>query len=216
MKNKVSQLGRQIVQGAKQCGYTMIHPVNGFDQVKWERKGSIPFSFVILACFVLVNVFDQVLTGFAFNGYNPDQISVPSIFLICISGFLICYAANWAVSSLMFTEGEPHNIFIVLCYCLVPYIVCELLYITASNFTSQDLAAFLIAIRVIGIAWSGVILVVGMFYIHQMSFGKLMVNLLLSVVGVLAILLIILLIWNLVEQIYTFIVTIVNEMIFRL
>ena len=93
----------KFLEGAKQCRYTMFHPVNGFDAVKWEKKGSPAFCVLILLAFFLTNVFDQVLTGFIFNSYNPDKISVFSVFLITMGGFAIVYTANWAVSSLMFT-----------------------------------------------------------------------------------------------------------------
>lgn len=205
-----------FVEGAKQCRYTMFHPVNGFDQVKWEKKGSPAFCLLILAAFFLTNVFDQVLTGFIFNTYNPDKISVLSIFLITMGGFSIVYAANWAVSSLMFTEGEARNIFIVLCYTLVPYTVFQLIYIFATNFSNLELNAFLTAIRLIGFGWSAVILLFGMFYVHQVGFGKTILNLVLTVVGVLIILFLILLAFSLVQQIYTFIYTIYNEIVFRL
>ena len=37
-----------VLEGAKQCKYTMFHPVNGFDKVKWNNEGSVPFCFIIL------------------------------------------------------------------------------------------------------------------------------------------------------------------------
>ncbi len=205
-----------IISGAKQCRYTVFHPVNGFDRVKWEKEGSPAFCVVILLAFFLTNVFDQVLTGFIFNEYNPDTISVPSVFLMTVGGFAVCYAANWAVSSLMFTEGDAREIFICMCYSLVPYIFCELLYILATNITNSEMQAFLTAIRLIGFGWSGVILFVGMFYVHQLGFGKTVVNLLLTAVGILILLFLILLCYSLVLQIYTFGCTIYNEIVFRL
>lgn len=206
----------KLITGAKQCLYTIFHPFNGFDQVKWEKKGSVHFSFVILLAFFLTNIFDQVLTGFIFNTYNPDKISVPSIFLITMGGFAICFVANWAISSLMFTEGELHNIFIVLAYTLVPYILAELVYIFCTNVANLELQAFLTAVRIIGFVWSGVVLLVGMRYVHQLSFGNVLVNLALTAVGILAILFLILLAYSLVNQIYTFLFTIWNELVFRI
>lgn len=205
-----------IISGAKQCKYTIFHPINGFDQVKWEKKGSPAFCVLILLAFFLTNVFDQVLTGFIFNTYNPDKISVPSVFLLSIGGFAVCYTANWAVSSLMFTEGDERNIFICMAYSLVPYILCQLVYIFATNVTNNEMQAFLTAIRLIGFAWSGVVLFVGMFYVHQLGFGKTLVNLLLTVVAILILMFLILLSYSLVQQIYTFFYTIYNEIVFRL
>ena len=206
----------KFLEGAKQCRYTMFHPGNGCDATKWEKEGRPAFCVRILLAFFLTNVFDQVLTGFIFNSYNPDKISVFSVFLITMGGFAIVYTANWAVSSLMFTEGEARNIFIVLCYALVPYTVFELVYILATNFSNNELIAFLMAIRLIGLGWSGVILLFGMFYVHQVGFGKTIVNLFLTVIGILIILFLLLLTFSLVQQIYTFLFTIYNEIVFRL
>ena len=116
----------------------------------------------------------------------------------------------------MFTEGDERNIFICLCYTLVPYTVSDLIYIFATNFANNEVLAFLTAIRIIGLAWSGVILLVGMFYVHQLSFGKTILNLALSVVGILVILFLILLAYSLVQQIYAFVFTIYNEIVFRI
>ena len=212
-----SKLMRQDVgAGFRHIFYTMIHPVNGFDQIKWEKKGSMIACIGILLVFFLTNVFEQVLTGFIFNTNNPDRISVPSILLITMGGFAIVYIANWAAGSLMFSEGENRDIFITLCYTLVPYIIARLLIILLSNFANAELSAFLNAILVIGYLWSGMILLVGMYYIHQFTFGSLLLNLLLTVIGVAIILFLLLLGYSLVQQIITFVVTIYNEIVFRL
>lgn len=206
----------EFKKDAEHCKYTMFHPVNGFDRMKWRNDGSVLFGMFILLCFFLVNVFDAVLTGFIFNGQNLEKISVPSIFLISIGGFFICYVANWAVSSLMFTEGKNRHIFLMLCYTLVPYTVCEMLFILGTNLVSKDMAAFLSAIRVVGFLWSGMILLLGEYYVHQLTFNKVLLNLALTVIGVIIILFLLLLGFSLVQQIYTFLFTIYNEIVFRL
>lgn len=205
-----------VPAGLKHIFYTMIHPVNGFDQIKWEKKGSVIACLFILLVFFFTNVFDQVLTGFIFNTVNPDRISVPSILLITMGGFAIAFVANWAAGSLMFSEGETRDIFITLCYTLVPYILAKLVVILLSNFANAEVQAFLTAILVIGLMWSGFILIVGMYYIHQFTFGSLLLNLLLTVIGIAIILFLLLLGYSLIQQIITFVVTIYNEIVFRL
>ena len=205
-----------VPAGLRHIFYTMIHPVNGFDQIKWEKKGSVIACVIILLVFFLTNVFDQVLTGFIFNTVNPDRISVPSILLITMGGFAIAFIANWAAGSLMFSEGETRDIFITLCYTLVPYIIARLLVILLTNFANAEMQAFLTAILVIGFLWSGFILIVGMYYIHQFTFGSLLLNLLLTVIGIAIILFLLLLGYSLIQQIITFVVTIYNEIVFRL
>ena len=205
----------KLKEGFKQCKYTMFHPVNGFDGVKWNNEGSLPVCFILLAAFFLVNVFDEMLTGFIFNNANPNKISVPSIFLGTMGGFAICYVANWAVSSLMFTEEKSRHIFIMLTYTLVPYTVFELIYIIASNFANIEMQAFLMAIRFIGLLWSFFILILGEYYIHQLTFGQVVLNLFLTAAGIVVILFLLFLGYTLIQQMYMFVVTICNEIAFR-
>ena len=214
--DKAKAFWKDAGSGIRHVFYTMFHPVNGFDQIKWEKKGSVAACCLILLVFFLSNVFDQVLTGFIFNTFNPDRISVPSIFLITIGGFTIVYVSNWAAGSLMFSEGENRDIFITLCYALVPYTIFDLIYILLTNFANLEVAAFLTALLVIGFLWSGFILVVGMYYVHQFTFGELLLNLLLTAIGIAIILFLLLLGYSLIQQIITFVVTIYNEIVFRL
>lgn len=205
-----------LKDGAKQCKYTMFHPVNGFDQVKWNNAGSMRFCVLILAAFFLVKVFDQVLIGFIFDKTNPDNVSLVSVFLITMGGFAICYVANWAVSSLMFTEGKARHVFIMLCYTLVPYTVCELLFIIATNVANQEMLVYMTAIRIVGLIWSGFVLFIGEYYVHQLSAAKVLANLALTAAGVLVLIFLLILGYSLIQQIYAFLYTIYSEIAFRL
>ncbi len=98
----------------------------------------------------------------------------------------------------------------------MPYTIFALLHIFLTNFANAEVGAFLVALRVIGYLWSGMILIVGMYYVHQFSFGGLLLNLLLTVIGVAIILFLLLLGYSLLQQIITFVVTIYNEIVFRL
>ena len=129
---------------------------------------------------------------------------------------MIVYVANWAVSSLMFTEGKSRHLFIMFCYTLVPYTIFELIYIIASNFVSNDMQAFLTMIRFLGFFWSGIVLFFGEYMVQQMSVGKVIINLILTGIGVAIILFLILLGYALVQQIITFAYTIYSEIVFRI
>jgi hypothetical protein len=76
----------RLSKGLRQSYYTLFHPVNGFDAVKWENAGSVKACLFIVLFFFLVNVFDAELIGFIYNTQNPDRISIPSIFAVSIGG----------------------------------------------------------------------------------------------------------------------------------
>lgn len=205
-----------LQKGIKQCYYTMFHPVNGFDAIKWQKEGSIRVSLIIMLLFFIINVFDAVVVGFIYNTNNPDKISIISIFAVSIGGILLWFVSNWAVSSLMSTEGKTKHIFILICYSLLPYIIWELFYIVASNFVANDMAPFLSMLRVIGISWSAILWIFGSYQVHQISVGTIVVNTLLTILGVFIILFIMLLAYSLIQQMYIFAYTIFSEIVFQL
>lgn len=207
---------QRLSKGFKQSYYTIFHPVNGFDAIKWENAGSIKASLLILFLFFLVNVFDAELVGFIYNTRNPDKISILSIFAVSVGGVFLWYISNLAVSSLMFTEGKKKHIFILTCYTLLPYTIWEFIYIIASNIVSSDMAPFLSMLRLIGLGWSLLILIFGTYQIHQVTVGKVFIVLFLTALGVFIMLFLMLLAYSLVQQMYIFGYTIFNEMVFRM
>lgn len=206
----------RLSKGLRQSYYTMFHPVNGFDAVKWENAGSVKSCLVIMLMFFLVNVFDAELTGFIYNTRNPDMISIFSIFAVSIGGILLWFISNWAVSSLMFTEGKLKHIFILTCYTLLPYTIWEFIYIIASNFVAAEMAPFLSMLRFIGLFWSFLLLIFGSYQVHQITVGKVFVNIILTAIGVLIMLFLMLLAYSLIQQMYIFAYTIFSEVVFRL
>lgn len=207
---------KRLSKGLKQSYYTMFHPVNGFDAVKWENASSVKAGLLIMFLFFLVNVFDAELVGFIYNTNNPDRISILSIFAVSIGGVLLWFIANCAVSSLMFTEGKTKHIFILTCYMLLPYTIWEFFYIIASNFVAADMAPFLIMLRFIGLAWSFLILVFGTYQIHQVTVGRIFIIIALTAIGVFIMLFLMLLAYSLVQQMYIFGYTLFSEIVFRL
>lgn len=98
----------------------------------------------------------------------------------------------------------------------MPYTVCDMIYILASNFTNLEMKAFLTALRVVGLLWSGLILLIGEYYVHQLTAVKVFLNLALTAAGIVILLFLLLLGYSLVQQIYAFLYTIYNEIAFRL
>lgn len=203
-------------KGMKHVYYTMFHPVNGFDSIKWENAGSVSSGIFIMFLFFLVNVFQAIATGFIYNPRNPDYVSVLSIFLVSIGGIMLWFISNLAISSLMSTEGKTKHIFILTCYSILPYTIWTFIYIVASNFVASDMAPFLTMLRFVGFAWSALLLIFGSYQVHQITIGKVFANIFLTIFGVLIMLFLMLLAYSLLQQMYIFAYTIYSEIVFRL
>jgi tetratricopeptide (TPR) repeat protein len=197
------------------CFYSIRKPVYAFDSIKWAGKGSVNAGFVIIGMFFLVSVLTAQLTGFVFNHQNPDKFSMLSVLAVTVGGFGVVFAAHYAVSSVLPSEATVRQAFITMAYSLLPYILCQAVYIIASNFISLEMGVFLNLIRIIGIGWSGLILILGMYQTHRLSFGLIVANLALTALGTVIIVFFMVLLYSLFQQLYMFFYTIFSEIMFR-
>lgn len=204
-----------IMKEIKYCWFCIRHPAAGFDGVKWSGRGSVKLAIAIVAALFLVTVLRAQLTGFAFNTTNPDKFSVLSIFAITAGGFLLVFISGCAVSSLLPSEAFPSQILINMAYSLVPYILGSVVYVIASNLVSLQMEAFMRFIDLICIGWVCVVLLMGMFQIHQTSFGLVLANVALTAFGVVVMVFFMLLLYSLYQQLYSFFFTIFSEIMFR-
>lgn len=196
--------------------HMMIHPIDATDGIKWQKKGSYVVSAILVVMAFLTAVLERQATGFIFNPHRLDRINIVNIMLVTFVVVILWIISNRALCTLMDGEGRTSEIIIGSCYALMPYIAMSLLAIVLSHFLTHDMGVFLTYIQVFGYIWSGLVLFQVMRVIHQFSVKQTIWNLVLTVVGMLIIAFIVLLIYSLFQQVYVFLFTIFNEIMFRL
>ena len=204
------------MQKVKHCFYTLLHPFNGFDAVKWEKKGSIPLALVGLFLYYVSEIYKYQGTGFIFKTNNQDNLN---IFLIAVSSFVpfVLFAiANWAVCTLFDGEGKFSEILIVVGYALIPMTLISFFTTFISNYVLTSEEAFVSMVSVVGVLWSVAVGLVGLTTVHQYSFKQTIFAILASILGVLIIMFIAVLLGTLVNQVYSFFYGLYTEIIFRM
>lgn len=196
--------------------HSLVHPFKGFDGVKFENKGSIKLSILLVLVFFIQNVISTAGKGFLYSFGDPDRISVPMIFLVSTLVVILWVASNWAVGSLMDTEGKLRETVIVSTYALVPYIIVNLFITLISNFVTNEMAPFMEILTIVFTLWSMMVLLVGMFTINQVSFSGTLFMIFLTLIGMAIIVFLGVLAYSLFQQMYIFLYTIFSEIMFRL
>jgi MFS family permease len=205
-----------VIKEVKFLTHTMLHPFDGFDSVKFDGKGTVGMSLLLAFMFFIQNVIAAAGSGFLFSSGDPDRISVPNIFAISIGTIALWLISNWAVDSLMDAEGRTREIAIVSTYSLLPYIIASIITTFLSNFVTLEILPFLRIIMIVGVAWSALMMFVGMYQIHQLSFGRTVLMMALTVLGMAAIIFLMVLVYSLYQQVYIFLYTIFSELMFRM
>lgn len=191
--------------------FTMLHPMDGYDGLKKKRQWSMALSLGILAALFLTLTASWFLTGFSFNQNRASDYNLFITLLQAFGVIAVCTIANWAVCTLIEGKGRLVDIFCMIAYSLVPYILAELLCVVLSNTMTLEEDAFLTAVRLAGVLWSAVLIFVGSMSIHQFSFAKNVLSFILTAVGVAIILFLAILFVGLMQQVVSFIQAIWSE-----
>lgn len=196
--------------------HILRHPVDGFEDMRWKKSGSLKIAFFIVFMLFLANIANERLYGF--NHYIPyDRIFnvVPYI----VKSFVIFGAwtvGNWSVCSLLDGEGTMKNICIFSAYALIPYTAQMFINTILSHFLIRDEYVFMAIIRTIGIVWSAVLLFSAIRSVHQYSAAKTIAAIALTI-GAMAIMLALLVLFlSLIQHVLIFFSTLFTEISYRI
>lgn len=190
-------------------------PVDTFRSVKEKNTGSVAVATVLMLLCYLSAAFKNELSGFQFIGDSSGTYNSALTLLKTIGAVLLFTVSNWAVATLMQGRGTLKEIYIVTCYSLLPLIISNLVYTVLSNCLSLNEGAFLSIINVILIIYAAFIFVLGLITVHDVSFGRFFGITLLSVFGILVVIFIGVIVFMLAQQLFAFVMTVVNELIYR-
>ncbi len=197
--------------------YCMLHPFRGFEDLKFLGKGRRWTGFAVVALFFAASILSRQATGFIFNMNRLEKLNIPLLFAVTCGAFAVWYISSLAVSSLMKDcEGKSHELFLVPAYALVPAVLGMVVATLVSNFITIDMAVFLTLFQIVTYGWSVLLLLIGLYLMNQLTFGRTLLNVLLTLVAAAAILCLLVLLFSLLQQLYTFGLTLLNEIMFRM
>ncbi len=194
----------------------VFHPINGFWEIKREKRGSMRAALVFLAGAVLAFIFKATGTAYLFNNVAIEQISLVQQACNVLIPVVLWVVASWCFTTLMSGEGSMKDIFIALCYGLIPLIVLLIPSTLLSHIFSLDEQPFLTFFQSVAYLWMGLLVVFGSMVIQDYTFSKNLLTVILSVLGMAAIMFLVLLLFSLTGKLWGFIETIFQEIAYRL
>ncbi|MBO5571498.1 MAG: YIP1 family protein [Ruminococcus sp.] len=196
--------------------YAVTHPVEGFDDMRWKKSGSLKIAFLIVGLLFFGEIADDRLFGAQFFISYERIFNVVPYIVRSIILFAVWVVGNWAVCTLLDGEGTMKNICIYSAYALIPYVAQLYINVILSHVLIRDESVFLDIIRIAGIGWTAVLLFSAIKSVHQYSFLKTAAAILLTIAAMLIMLFLLVLMLALLQQIWIFISTVVTEIIYRI
>jgi hypothetical protein len=195
--------------------YTMLHPYNGFWEMRFEHKGRIKVSLIILLLLVLFTIVKRQYSGFVVNFNDLTRLNSLNELKFIVLPFLLWCVANWSLTTLMDGEGKFKDIVMATGYALMPLVIVYLPQTLYSNVITIDEGAFYQLLDVLAYLWFAWLLFVGTMTVHQYSPSKTVVTMLLTLVVIGIMLFLGLLFFSMLKQMTSFVISLYRELAFR-
>lgn len=195
--------------------YTMKHPFESFEDMRWKKSGSLKTAFIIIVLFFFGEIAHDRLYGFQFIAEYDRTFNIIPYIIKSIVLFTAWTVGNWSVCTLLDGEGTMKNICIYSAYSIVPYVVQMYINVILSHVMVRDEYVFMEIIETVGTVWSIIMVFSAVKAVHQYSVKKTFTAVLLTVVAIFIMLVLMILFMVLIQQIWLFVSTVFTEIIYR-
>jgi len=195
--------------------HVIVHPFDGFWDMKYEGKGKVRVALIILALVVLSSILQSQFAGFLVNFNDPRYLNSLNDLQVTLLPFVLFCIANWSITTLMEGEGKFKDIVMATGYSLLPLVLVNIPMTFISRFMAQEETAFYYLLNGIAVIWFIYLLFVGIMTVHQYTAAKTVLTLALTVIAMVIVVFLGTLGFSMFMQIYWFVIDIYRELIFR-
>ena len=195
--------------------YLIFHPFAGFYRMKFDNEGKMRVAFInFFLLWISISFMNQYTS---ITAATPHPMSFNSLADgASIFGILVLWSvSNWSVTSLMDGEGKFKEIFMANCYAMTPLILILAPAAAMSNLFTNTESAFFFMLVTGAIIWFIFLAYVGMVVVHDYTAGKALATVFLTFVALLIIVFLGTLIIAIIQQMYSFGLSIYTELAFR-
>jgi len=219
-ENFLKRLGKGTAQMFKRLPfafYILAHPIDGFYELKSDkRRHNVPGAVFLFFVLALTSILKRQLTGYLFTEpYAQLNLNIPYEITISVLPYIMLIISNWCFTSLMDGDGKFKEIFTATAYATLPLSMCNLIAIPVSNFVSLSENGIYYFIVSFGMVWCYGMVFLGMLVTHQYTVKKAIATAILSIIGMAVIAFIIVLLFFLMQQVWSFIYQLYTEINFR-
>lgn len=195
--------------------YTLSHPMDGYYWIRHEDRGSLPIAILLVILFSISFTSNRLLASFVVNDLDPRSIDLLYELLGVLAFYVLLCVSNWSITCLMEGEGRMKDIMIAVGYGTVPATCGMVIATVISKFVADEEQAFYTIILAVSIAWTIIMIIMGIMQMHNFTLGKTLGTLLLTFIALFIIVFLLLLLSNLIGKVYNFCRSVYTEIIFR-
>ena len=196
--------------------FAVLHPFDGFAELRYNKKENPVYAVIIAFIWFLVTCLNYNYNGYIFNKENPEQFNLWIILASTIGIVLLFVLSEWLLGTFFEGKGTFTQILCGACYSLVPIIIGCIAELVLSNVLSADETFFITAVKMICVLWTLFLIFIAMKQVNQYSYLKNTATVFCAILGVLVIVFLVVLFFNLWVQVTNFFQVIIQEISCRI
>ncbi len=206
----------RYVQSLRYSLHVITHPFDGFWDLIHEQRGTLAAAHTFLILFLVVRVMKLILTSFQFINAPIQHINIFEEAASLALPFLVLCLANWAMTTLFDGKGRFKDIYMAMCYALVPYILIQLPMVIISNGLTFEEGSIFTVMLSVSVIWCVFLVFIGLMQIHDYGPGKTLIFIIVTIVGAMVIIFLALTFFSLLSDALAYFVSLYREIVYRL
>ena len=183
--------------------HVILHPFDGFWDLKHEKRGSVRGAVFWLGLACLTFIYYAIGRGYLINPSQSTASYIASAFSIVLPLFLFVLA-NWCLTTLFEGEGSFKDVFICCSYSLVPLVLLLIPATALTNVMSLNELGITGMMQTVAWIWVGLLVFFGVMVTHDYTLGKNFITVLGTIIMVGVIMFVVILFFALITRMYTF------------
>lgn len=200
----------EIVTALKMCA----HPIEVAGNIRAKKAGSVIVATVVLMLYYLSSVSVKTWSGFMYTlpaqNFNLLYALLGSVGIVIL--WVLCH---WGVATIFSGKGTLKAIYIVTCYCLIPLIIYNILFIALSYIVVPSSTSFVDILSMLAYIYAAMLLVSSLINIQEYSVAKLSGVVVLSVAGMVGVAFLLFMTFILGQNFISFFANIISEGLYR-
>ena len=206
----------RYVQSLRYSLHVITHPFDGFWDLIHEQRGTLAAAHTFLILFLVVRVMKLILTSFQFINAPIQRINIFEEAASLALPFLVLCLANWAMTTLFDGKGRFKDIYMAMCYALVPYILIQLPMVIISNGLTFEEGSIFSVMLTVSVIWCAFLVFIGLMQVHDYGPGKTMIFIIVTIVGAMVIIFLVLTFFSLLSDAIAYFVSLYREIVYRM
>ncbi|WNQ08989.1 Yip1 family protein [Paenibacillus aurantius] len=209
-KDYLGAVGFQL----KQAFRILKHPFDVFWDIRYRNRASLTASVVLLVLAYIVLLVSESLTAYTFN---PTEAGVNPLQLLVQYGlpWLTWVMANYMIASIMKGQGRWTEVFTASSYSLMPFILLSVPAALITNVLTLSEKVVYSTAQWVMIGWTLILFFIMVKEIHNYDIQETIVNLVVTVLFMIAVWVLLFIVAGLTFQLYDFLTQVIREVTYR-